>query len=207
MGPDVCLKSSPCHRVGVMVAVSAVLVLQAASADAQSPPPADVKAPTVVHHVDAVYPPSALPSLEHADVLLTLTVDVDGHVSKVDVAQASGAADLDEAAIVAARQWTFTPATRDGKPVASRIRLPFHFAPPAPPPDIVLPAPTEEPQLPQQPAVPTAGASPSATSPAVSRASAGSPPPPVAAESPNEVEVLGHLEARSHGAAAPRTTS
>jgi TonB family protein len=185
MGPDVCQKSSPCRRIGVTVAVSAVLALRAASVEAQPPPASDVKAPTVVRHVDAVYPPSALPSLEHADVLLTLTVDVDGHVSKVDVAQSSGAADLDEAAIVAARQWAFTPATRAGKPVASRIRLPFHFAPPAPPPEIMPPAPTEEPQLPPQPAVQTTAASP---------------------ESPNEVEVLGHLEARAHGAADYQVT-
>ena len=32
------------------------------------------------------------------------------------------------------------PAMRDGKPVASRIKIPFHFAPPAPPPEIVTPA-------------------------------------------------------------------
>ena len=70
------------------------------------------------HHVDAVYPPSALPAREHADVVLTVTVDADGHVSKVDVAQSSGAADLDEAAIVAARQWTFN--ARDARRQARR---------------------------------------------------------------------------------------
>ena len=90
-----------------------------------------MKPPVVVHHVDAVYPPSALAERKDADVVLTVTVDADGHVSKVDVAE-SGGADLDEAAIVAAREWTFVPATRNGKPVASRIKMPFHFAPPAP---------------------------------------------------------------------------
>jgi iron complex outermembrane recepter protein len=98
--------------------------------------PVDVKPPVVVHHVDAVYPPSALAERKDADVVLTVTVDADGHVSKVDVAE-SGGADLDEAAIVAAREWTFVPATRNGKPVASRIKMPFHFAPPAPAPEIV----------------------------------------------------------------------
>ena len=34
----------------------------------------------------AVYPPSALAEREDADVVLTVTVDADGHVSKVDVA-------------------------------------------------------------------------------------------------------------------------
>jgi iron complex outermembrane recepter protein len=157
-----------------------------------APPPAPpvVTPPTVVHHVDAVYPASALPSHEHADVVLTLTVDVDGHVSKVDVAQSSGKPDLDEAAVVAARQWTFTAATRGGKPVASRIKLPFHFAPPAPPPEMVPPAPTTEPQLPQQPAVQATPSPPASTPPAS---------PPLSAESPLDVEVRGKLEARSHG--------
>src|SRR5580658_7500515 len=72
-----------------------------------------VSPPHVVEHVDAVYPASALKERKHADVVLTLTVDVDGHVSDVGVAQ-SGGSDLDEAAIVAARQWVFTPAMRGG---------------------------------------------------------------------------------------------
>jgi TonB family protein len=132
-------------------------------------------------------------------VVLTLTVDVDGHVSKVDVAQSSGAPDLDEAAVVAARQWTFTPATRDGKPVASRIKLPFHFAPPAPPPELVTPPPTKDAQLPQQSAVPgtPAPAAPGAPAPAS---------PPVAADSTTDVEVRGKLEARAHGSSDYQVT-
>ncbi len=106
------------------------------ASSAQAPPAGDVKAPVVMNHVDAVYPPSALATREHADVVLAVTVDADGHVSKVDVFQ-SGGSDLDEAAIVAARQWTFTPALKDGKPLASRIRVPFHFAPAAPPPEVL----------------------------------------------------------------------
>ena len=96
----------------------------------------DAVPPVVVHHVDAVYPPSALAAREHADVVLAVTVDADGHVSKVDLVE-SGGPDLDEAAIVAAREWTFVPAMREGKPVASRIKMPFHFAPPALPPELV----------------------------------------------------------------------
>src|SRR4051812_48732895 len=93
-----------------------------------------VEPPIVLSHVDAVYPPTALTERKHADVVLAVTVDVDGHVSKVDVVT-SGGADLDQSAIVAVRQWTFVPAKRDGTSLASRIRVPFHFAPPAPPPE------------------------------------------------------------------------
>ena len=84
----------------------------------------EVTAPEVETHVDAHYPDSAREKRAHGDVSLTLTVDADGKVSKVEVTQ-SGGADLDEAAIFAARQWTFRPATKGGKPVASRIKLLF----------------------------------------------------------------------------------
>src|ERR1700722_1409794 len=116
---------------GWLTFVVATGLARAASAQPEPPgdvkppgdakPPADVKPPVVVNHVDAVYPPSALAERKHSDVVLAVTVDVDGHVSKVDVLE-SGGADLDEAATVAVRQWTFVPAMRDGKRLASGIK-------------------------------------------------------------------------------------
>ena len=101
----------------------------------------------------------------------------------------SGGPDLDEAAIVAVRQWTFVPAMRGGKPVASRIKMPFHFAPPAPPPELVTPAPTPAtlPDADRRPAGARAGACPRVDA-------------PPAAPEPSEVQVRGRLEAREHGA-------
>ncbi len=141
----------------------------------------EVVPPVVVHHVDAVYPPSALEERKHADVVLTVTIDVDGHVSKVDVIE-SGGPDLDEAAIVAAREWTFVPAMRDGRAVASRIKMPFHFAPPAPPPELVetKAAPGD---VPVHEAVPNAPA----------------PPAPAAQAAPEEVLVTGSARSPSRG--------
>lgn len=155
-------------------------------AGAQQAAPPTVTPPHVLQHVDAVYPPSAMKERKHSDVVLTLTVDTDGHVSKVDVVQ-SGGADLDEAAVVAARQWVFTPAMRGDTPVASRIKVPFHFAPPSPAPEIVEPRPTPD-QLPAQPSVPASP--PSATAPT---------PAAGADATPEVVDVHGKLEARSHG--------
>jgi TonB family protein len=164
------------------VAAAATLSAGGARAQAQG----DVVPPQVVHHQDAVYPVSGLKEGKHADVVLTVTVDVDGHVSKVDVFE-SGGADLDEAAIVAARQWTFVPALRGGKPVASRIKMPFHFAPPAPPPEVVEPPPSAEPSTEPTNAVPAAPAN--------------TPRPPgLAPGTPQEVQVLGRSLPPSVGA-------
>lgn len=152
-------------------------------------PASDVTPPTVKTHVDAVYPPSSLAERAHGDVVLALTVDADGHVSKVDVIE-SGRPEFDEAAIVAARQWTFVPAARAGRPIPSRIRVPFHFAPPAPPPELVPEKEQAEHELPRQ-----AAALPQAPGTAPSRQ-----PPPVDHETAEEVYVIEHLSTPTHGA-------
>jgi iron complex outermembrane receptor protein len=154
---------------------------------------ASVTPPVVLSHVDAVYPPSALAERKHTDVVLLVTVDVDGHVSKVDVA-ASGGADVDEAAVVAVRQWTFVPAMRGDTPVASRIRVPFHFAPPAPPPEIVPPLVPAEPTTTPQNAVPEAAAVAPVPAPAQGAV------PPIAGSPPDVVEVHGRPTPPSVGA-------
>ncbi|MGH7437609.1 MAG: TonB family protein [Polyangiaceae bacterium] len=137
-----------------------------------------------------MYPPSALAARKHSDVVLAVTVDADGHVSKVDVLE-SGGPDLDEAAVVAARQWTFVPAMRDGNPVASRIRVPFHFAPPAPPPELVTPPAPPEAELPVSPAVPQQSAAPAKVPPAAASEHE---------EHPQEVSVHGRIVPPSVGA-------
>jgi TonB family protein len=108
---------------------------------AQAPAPKGVVPPLVEHHHEAVYPPEELAARKHAAVVLLISIDAEGHVTDVSVAQSGGKV-FDDAAIAAMRLWTFTPATRDGTPVASRIRVPFHFAPPeAPaPPEVLAPA-------------------------------------------------------------------
>jgi TonB family protein len=110
-------------RRGAALAAGVLVVLAPALAQAQAA--GGDTAPVVRSHVDAQYPAGAT---RHADVVLFVTVDTDGHVTDVEVHE-SGGKDLDDAAIAAVRQWTFAPATHGGKPVAARIRVPFHFAP------------------------------------------------------------------------------
>jgi iron complex outermembrane recepter protein len=182
-----------CELLAVVAAPAMVVV---GSGDAAAQAPADVVPPVVLSHVDAVYPPSALAERKHGDVVLAVTVDADGHVSMVEVLESGGAA-LDEAAIIAVRQWTFRPAMRGDKPVASRIKVPFHFAPPAPPPEVVEPPPPAEPELPSQPAV---GAAPSP--PPAAPAPPAPPPaaPPEKEGDAGEVFVVGRRQPPSRGA-------
>lgn len=63
------------------------------------------------------------------DVVLTIEVDDAGKVLTVQVASSGGDA-FDEAAVDAARQFEFDPATADGKPVPVRITYRYHFTPP-----------------------------------------------------------------------------
>jgi TonB family protein len=151
--------------------VATLILLASSVAHAQ---PRDVVPPRVVAHVDAVYPESALARRAHGDVVLDVTVGTDGSVTKVVVRKSAGE-DLDAAAALAARKWTFSPATRAGRPVATVISMPFHFAPPVPD------APPPEQQKPEPPP-PTPLA------------------PPLPPEEPEEVQVTGRSPTPSRGA-------
>jgi iron complex outermembrane receptor protein len=157
----------------LVFAVAAAFLMAATPARAQG---STVVPPAVLQRVDAVDPPLAPGDRQPHDVVLGVTVDVDGHVSKADVIE-SGGADFDQAAIAAARAWTFVPATRDGTRVASRIKVPFHFSPPRE--TSIEAVETNGPEVAPlpQPAAPA-----------------------VSPEDTNEVHVRGMLEAREHGA-------
>ncbi len=93
--------------------------------------PSDVTLPVVKKNEGAVYPRQALDDgfRAAAEVALTLTIDASGAVTKVAVEQSAGHG-FDEAAAGAAQKLEFEPATRDGKPIAARIRFVSRFTPP-----------------------------------------------------------------------------
>ena len=78
-----------------------------------------------------VFPETALRDriAESVDVDLDLVVDAEGHVTKATVVAPRGHG-FDEAAIAAAMKIEFEPATRDGRPVAARIKFRYVFTPP-----------------------------------------------------------------------------
>jgi iron complex outermembrane receptor protein len=119
----------------------------AATAIAQE---AEITHPIAVDQVKAVYPDEMAP--QHADVVLMVTLDAKGEISETHV-ETSGGLLFDAAALKAVRQWTFSPATKNGKPFAARIKVPFHFEPPKPPPPPPPPEATTPPPPPPPPPI------------------------------------------------------
>jgi len=69
---------------------------------------------------------SVLPHGTRGDVVIDIVIDEDGKVVEAHVDQGLGHG-VDEAVMAVVQTWTFTPATKAGKPVPSEQQLLFHF--------------------------------------------------------------------------------
>ena len=76
-----------------------------------------------------VYPPALLEQGIEGRVLLRLFVDAQGTLipDSTRVAESSGYPALDSAALTGARELRFSPALRNGRPVAAPFLQPVHF--------------------------------------------------------------------------------
>jgi TonB family protein len=84
------------------------------------------KAPDAIKKVQPKYPAAASKDSIEGTVWLKVWIDETGTVAQVNVVK-SNAERFDEPAITAAKQWTFKPAMKDGKPVALWVTIPFRF--------------------------------------------------------------------------------
>ncbi|MGB5235591.1 MAG: TonB family protein [Candidatus Macondimonas sp.] len=73
------------------------------------------------------YPPIALRRGWEGAVRLRVTLDVQGHPTRVELAASSGHPILDESALAAVRRWQFRPATRLGEAVVATVEVPIVF--------------------------------------------------------------------------------
>lgn len=87
----------------------------------------DVKPPKVVNKVQPEYPESARDA--KGTVVLEIVIDEQGRVRNPAVAESSGNADLDRSALDTIAQWTFQPATLEGRPVAVYYTITIRFTP------------------------------------------------------------------------------
>lgn len=75
------------------------------------------------------YPSDAAMRGEQGDVLVVIHVAASGLAAGADVAQSSGSASLDEAAITAVKKWHFHPAMKEGQAIPFDMEIRFDFRP------------------------------------------------------------------------------
>lgn len=87
-------------------------------ADREAEPVAQTKPP---------YPTQALRDRVEGDVLVRVDVNASGKPTNLTLLHRSGSRDLDRAALDAIRGWTFRPAMKDGREIASTVEVPVQF--------------------------------------------------------------------------------
>jgi protein TonB len=112
-----------------MLSALAVVVLGAMVVAGQEVAPGSgATMPRPVKVVKAVYTPEGRAARIEGRVLLSAVVRADGTVSDVKVVRSLDTKyGLDTQAVNASKQWTFTPATRDGRPVAVSVTIEQEF--------------------------------------------------------------------------------
>lgn len=118
-------------RVGVLLLG---LLASAPTAWAQTPPPAAavIVAPRIVKDAGVEYPRQAVVDKVKDTVTVTLILEIDatGVVKKATPVEPAGHG-FDEAAVAAALKLQIEPATKNGTPMAAKIKHQYTFAPPA----------------------------------------------------------------------------
>ena len=74
------------------------------------------------------YPSAAFQQGISGKVVLQVEVGADGRPGEITVVSAEPQGVFEENTVAAARAWTFTPAIKDGQPVASMLKVPVEFA-------------------------------------------------------------------------------
>ena len=94
--------------------------------NASNPPPCVDKPPVIVNSPDPKYPKNTRREKGQGVVVLDLIVGTDGLAHDVHVKFSLGPG-FDEEAIKAVKQWTFRPATSQGKPVPASLNVHVAF--------------------------------------------------------------------------------
>lgn len=73
------------------------------------------------------YPSSAVSAAEEGTVQVVAEVGIDGRAGDAKIYRSSGYRDLDVAALRSIAGWSFTPGTKDGKPMVQEVIVPVRF--------------------------------------------------------------------------------
>jgi protein TonB len=107
-----------------------------ALANAPAPPPPAAAAPRpggqaqpakLISNPPPAYPPMARTQRLQGEVVLDVSIDADGKVTKVNVV--SGHAVFQQAAVDAVMRWRYEPARLNGQPVPTQAQVRVFFRP------------------------------------------------------------------------------
>jgi TonB family protein len=88
--------------------------------------PGCITLPRVTHDRGPDYPEEERQLRHHGTVILQVVVGPDGLPSNIGVLRTLGPK-FDDSAIAAVKKWRFSPAMKDGKPVAVQIKVEVNF--------------------------------------------------------------------------------
>jgi len=115
----------------VAVALIASALLLGGCQKAAPPPPVTTTRPMAIDTPPPVYPAELACEGTGGQVLLMLTIGVEGKPTEARMLRSSGVAALDAAAQDAIRNWRFEPAKVNDRPQPAKINVPITFTPPA----------------------------------------------------------------------------
>jgi peptide/nickel transport system substrate-binding protein len=118
--PERILEAAALRDTGTAVAVSL---------PPAPPTPSVITRAEPIKRVEPEYPAVAAEFNASGTIVVRVLVGSDGLVKEAKVMKSFGNPACERAALDAARQWQFTPATKDGLPFEQRVSIPFAFAP------------------------------------------------------------------------------
>ncbi|MDV3255968.1 MAG: energy transducer TonB [Lysobacter sp.] len=136
MRPSTCHTRNPARPVLIGALSLAMLV---GCGEGGPPDTSMMVAPTQPVALDTpppAYPPELACFDRGGTVGLLMQIGVDGAPADIRVETSSGHPQLDQSATEAVESWKFRPATRNGNPVATDLRVPVTFSPPDVRPDM-----------------------------------------------------------------------
>ncbi|MBF6024760.1 energy transducer TonB [Lysobacter niastensis] len=108
----------------------AALLLLGGCEKAPEPAPVTTSRPMAIDTPPPVYPAELACDGTGGQVVLMLTIGVEGKPTEARMLQSSRIPALDAAAQEAVRNWRFEPAKVNEKPVPAKINVPITFSPP-----------------------------------------------------------------------------
>jgi TonB family protein len=113
------------HRTGYYLMPQTGMAVTTTAPAAQTPPPYD-RPPALLYKKEPDYSEEARKAKYQGVVTLDVEIDAAGRTSDISIIRHLGLG-LDEKAVEAVKQWRYRPASKEGRPIATRIQVEVSF--------------------------------------------------------------------------------